>query len=745
MTIHAPITRESFIQIITSNILITIKNGLPFESKYKNNFKLVNSLIYVYGIIAMNERNINVSDFYDEGMLKRVACQKCEYISYDLQFADAVFKALKELLESCDYIFEDTKALSEYIEHEISKQTYDSEEINKLKNEISVQVKNAHDIMNDILDKDKEVTIPFYQREYVWSKELIENFIIEISSDKNEMLNIGNILISIENDRPGPKNIHSLVDGQQRITSLILIMNHISKILRKVDLSDFDLELQNLVDKCSKSSLIDNLKNNSNPIYISSLKKVLDHDVNNEFKSSSDYAIEKNYEVIANYLNQFDGESNKNIFIKLTKVLSIITYDSISDEIELFINTNSSRKPLSNYDLIRSYLISKIPDNVNNIELKKLNDMMDELTKLLKFNNNWSEKAEDMFFILLLNYYEKIHLNINNNQKDLFKRFKMTFDVMINSFEDLISLMDEIISLLKSYRVIKNIDTIEKIYLSDFILSLGDGLKTLSIYDMFLLYFVDKTKNVNDEKKQNVLLNQFRNVALILEEFEIKWKIFQFGGDSLSNVITRLFIKFVDEVDHEIDEGNFEVVFEKTRSMINSSQDDDFFKKIITNEKYNDINEYITSNNIQKTKIALKIINRVAFNLFNNNSIEYKINSTKYFNHSKPTIEHIFPKSYSKWEDDDKTNALTLIPYLENIGNKFIFNKDENSSAGNKKFKDKIAIYEDYNDLKLDHTLNFKLRDNKFNLLEKDKWTVKDIILREEYIISNLLKIWEQE
>ncbi len=85
---------------------------------------------------------------------------------------------------------------------------------------------------------------------------------------------------------------------------------------------------------------------------------------------------------------------------------------------------------------------------------------------------------------------------------------------------------------------------------------------------------------------------------------------------------------------------------------------------------------------------------------------------------------------------------------MSHISVKFIFDGNENTKAGNKKFSEKINHYKEYNNLKIDKTLFFtrKINDEKseeFNLLEKKSWTTSDVNHRDQHIISNLLKIWK--
>ena len=73
---------------------------------------------------------------------------------------------------------------------------------------------------SNIFDTDMDYIIPLYQRAYAWEDkqltQLIED-ISDISDDTNYY--IGALVVSKQNDR------YEVVDGQQRLTSLYLLMN----------------------------------------------------------------------------------------------------------------------------------------------------------------------------------------------------------------------------------------------------------------------------------------------------------------------------------------------------------------------------------------------------------------------------------------------------------------------------------------------------------------------------------------
>lgn len=73
---------------------------------------------------------------------------------------------------------------------------------------------------SNIFDTDMEYTIPLYQRAYAWEDKQLTQLIEDISDvDDNDNYSIGALIVSKQ------ENKYEVVDGQQRLTSLYLLLN----------------------------------------------------------------------------------------------------------------------------------------------------------------------------------------------------------------------------------------------------------------------------------------------------------------------------------------------------------------------------------------------------------------------------------------------------------------------------------------------------------------------------------------
>ncbi len=78
--------------------------------------------------------------------------------------------------------------------------------------------KRVYDLLND-----KEYIIPINQRRYIWNKnnwtELLDDIMLVYDEKKNDHF-IGSIVLKKENINDGIRNHYSIIDGQQRISTL---------------------------------------------------------------------------------------------------------------------------------------------------------------------------------------------------------------------------------------------------------------------------------------------------------------------------------------------------------------------------------------------------------------------------------------------------------------------------------------------------------------------------------------------
>ena len=82
--------------------------------------------------------------------------------------------------------------------------------------------------VNEIFLQDFYI-VPIYQRSYAWEKEQIEQLINDIYDAKEkDVYFIGSLIVDYQ-----AKHTYSVIDGQQRLTTLYLLMSYLQKSLLK--------------------------------------------------------------------------------------------------------------------------------------------------------------------------------------------------------------------------------------------------------------------------------------------------------------------------------------------------------------------------------------------------------------------------------------------------------------------------------------------------------------------------------
>ena len=218
-------------------------------------------------------------------------------------------------------------------------------------------INSVEEIFTSCLDNGYKFNIPEYQRGYKWSNQQITQLLddindFKITENKDSFYCLQNITIVPSKDKP----IYDVVDGQQRLTTLIILLavletsntaknklkysvrtnsdNFIQKLL------DNDNFIQNDVLQDSNfKSLIDNKKDcdHQDIFYMFSAC----HTINNWFK---EHKVKK---------DRFKSKLLNHVKLIVNKI------DNLNER-ELFINLNTGRVPLDGSDLVRAMLITRV-------------------------------------------------------------------------------------------------------------------------------------------------------------------------------------------------------------------------------------------------------------------------------------------------------------------------------------------------------------------------------------------------
>ena len=325
--------------------------------------------------------------------------------------------------------------------------------------------------IKELFDFEKNLEIPLYQRPYSWEDEqvidLIEDLISAFSSKKDKYL-IGNMIFHHENDKL------NIVDGQQRTTTLALILKVINE-------SSYKLEFLNQkLNSLSYKSIVDNYKL-----------------IQSRFK---------NYE---------EKKTDFSRFICEKVMITYIKANTLDEAFMLFDSQNTRGKPLDRKDLLKVHHIRFI----NSYQKQKtVAKKWEEITK----KNSEEDKFDNVDFVLNNLAFIRKAIRQELNGEDL---------VYVDVFKEFIA--EDNITTLNNYNQppifenfdfnldTKEISLISKSFDLKGFLKIGNGLEFLPFeiiqsieggerFFWFVLKYVELIKNL---KSKNTLFNQLDGIS----------------------------------------------------------------------------------------------------------------------------------------------------------------------------------------------------------------------------------------
>lgn len=268
--------------------------------------------------------------------------------------------------------------------------------------------------LEDILSN-KKYSVNYYQREYRWGRKQVEQLIEDLTNsfddsfdrekaveltdiEKFDYYYMGTIIVT------GSQDVKSIIDGQQRLTSMSLLLIALNNLHKKYP--DSGIGFQD-VSSLIYSSRMNKLSFNINVEEWNSCLNTLYN--GQKYNSSSSVESVKNiclrYDDLLELLEEyFSGDGDKislfacwlvykTIFIK-------ITTPSEQDAHKVFVSMNDRGLSLNTSEMLKGYLLSEIKDDV---ERNKANDIWKDTVLKLKQSSgdelDGSFNTEDVNFL----------------------------------------------------------------------------------------------------------------------------------------------------------------------------------------------------------------------------------------------------------------------------------------------------------------------------------------------------------
>lgn len=493
---------------------------------------------------------------------------------------------------------------------------------------------------------DKVFIIPPFQRNYEWSKKQCEELFYDIENAyyKKKTHYLGNVVYYFGENNGAEFQELILVDGQQRISTIVLLLCAIRDCEKDSDFKD-KVTSRYLKNDTKNDKFRIRLKQTSYDYqsFISVVeKKTVPNDENN---------IVKNYNTFLDLLNKTEIPLNE-IYNTIQKLEIVGVNLQIENDLEtiqtIFEKINSTGKPLSPADLIRNYLlISKSSEE-----------------QQILYDNYWVNieniVGNDDVSILAKNYLiMKTYDDVVNSE--IYSDFKYYFSNTSISHEEILK---ELEIFAKYFSWINKFNSPNK-ELNKYFQELN-ALKTDDIYPLYL-YLINALYDSNEKE----LVKIFK----LLTDFLLRYRIVApaGGGGVLRSVIQNL-IRKMDSDEIEI---NYEsIYFELSNSSTKTGRfptDEDFYLALTQSRKTN--HTY--------GKVLLRKIEE-----FETKNIGVPLEEI--------TVEHFMPQTLTPWWKENYGGDLKSYEiyekYLNCIGNLGIMSQGYNSSNSNKPWNEKLEF-----------------------------------------------------
>lgn len=536
--------------------------------------------------------------------------------------------------------------------------------------------------------------IPVYQRAYAWDKSNWKTFLEDIqeSSRHKNNYSYGSVLLkTIEQDV-----LYDIIDGQQRITTLILFMRAMINVLKKQNYSTDNIESieekfihrkgklrLNVVEydrDCYRAVVVEN---RSNYTANSPSQKQLIEAIQYFEKKLSSISLEELIQ-ICNSISRTD--------------ITRVELDGEKEAALMFELQNNRGKDLTNLEKLKSYFMYQMyvysDENDTDSNIETISQTFKEIYRIINDIKTLSGLSEDSVLIYHCNAYLNIAFGYRNlsDIKDELKKITEKTLWIINFVRELKDSFEAIKKCLNS-----------KLYYRKKLFKLGASA--------YVYPFIIKGYKYFTEEKMD-------SVYKILENLSFRDKLVHSRAD-LSSRLSSTIRNFTNNID-EFKKG-VQSVYDNEWHWSNNR-----VKNHLNGEMYgNDVLRYIL------WEYEESIQNK-----------GYKTGSCELENEQ---IEHISPQTPPEGEvialgyevqDDGQYSKEFSEDYLNCVGNLMLISGSHNASIGNKPFADKLSSY------KGNPLLNQQAEIASFLEDDKIEWKITQIKMRQKAIVDFAIRRW---
>lgn len=573
------------------------------------------------------------------------------------------------------------------------------------------KIEAEHEYIKDLFDDENLFEIPSYQRPFSWEKENFEQLIDDIKEsislnlendnkfNKYEPYFLGSI-IRLKSEQDDGHYKYSIIDGQQRLMSLVILIAVIRDLINEEQLQKelqgfIYQEPKEIIDRPEQSRIVVRNKERQffKELILQNEGTLKRNDIDkNDFVKLSEpkQRIIMAIDVFKSKLVNGENQDLLKNFVKylLKKViLVVITTSSFESAFRLFNVVNARGMPLTNADLLKSVNLGNVYEN----DIGKYTDVWENIEEDIGI-----EKLE-----MLISFIRTIKIK-KRARKTIFDEFEGIIFYEEPEFKG--KLFIEYLDNVKSIYQLKILESaiicseIENEVHYHNLMSIMRDFLPLNDWMAALIMFDEKFKN--DEYIYKFLKNLERKIF-------VDW----LTGLTLAERLTQIYrvIKLIEDKEDPESIINDVMFYEEIKSTKNK------FKDSLELENFYSKGNY---------KIAKYVLLRI--DMERNENLHKKVSFS-----GNISVEHVLPQRPNKyWKR--KFTEQAIQEWTNKLGNLTLLNGIKNSKAGNKRFKEKINTYFQK---KSDFSITNELQ-------EVSDWNKIELEKRHRKLKSEAVNIW---
>ncbi|NQZ29220.1 MAG: DUF262 domain-containing protein [Mycoplasmatales bacterium] len=518
--------------------------------------------------------------------------------------------------------------------------------------------------------------IPFYQRRYTWSEHNVKTLIKDVEArieDRNQhYFGVVAVSKSINSDN---QVILKIIDGQQRITTSLLLLRVAYNLLLKSDINRNKYP-QKLIKIFQNLNIVTRYLNEAaEKPELNEFINIMQDNILDEFKTT----YYKNYLLMERMMNSFSDSKLLdfiNIFIEKFEIADLEYRVESKREMDIFENMNSKGSNLEEWDLIKNQIFNFVEDGVMK-DLEKVRMMRRYFESEFSLNlKDPNDKINDFFkelcylsFIKKGKEYETEYdrFKVYNNFKVLFK------DISFKKEHDYLNFLKNDIqkyAIIHKALLMKKIDDLDSdlAYLQKRISNITSKESTFFL----MMALVEACFKWVGDSWQIVKKKEFERSIILLDSLFIRREVTEGFGHSFRNKLIKIVKLIASDFDKSPVESISKVIYEEdSKGEILMPSDSVFKEKLIAPYTFHKKNSLATKVLLQ---LELYILDRLGTNSYN-------------LNLKNPSLEHIMPRTNDEWLKELKKQIKKgevveeeFQKHLNMIGNFLVVPRPINSS-----------------------------------------------------------------